>query len=187
MPLPQAEAAVSRVAAALTEDAIQGWDPTARFTLVPLAEVLLYPPLDQYIRGSAWLLTVVVGLVLLLACTNLASFLLARALDRHRDVAVQLALGASRGVLMRGLLVETTVLSLVAGVLGLALSVWLLGVLVRADLPLPIPISLDLSPDWTVLDVHAGGVGARGRTARHRSCMAEHAAGSRHGAQERHA
>ena len=54
--LPQAEAAVGRVAAALTRDAIQGWDPTARFDLVPLAEVLLYPPLDQYIRGSAWLL-----------------------------------------------------------------------------------------------------------------------------------
>jgi predicted permease len=149
--LPQAEAAVGRVAAALTRDKIQGWDTTARFTLVPLSDVLLYPPLDQYIRGSAWLLTVVVGLVLLLACTNLASFLLARALDRHREVAIQLALGASRGVLIRGLLVETTILSLVAGALGLALSVWLLRVLVRADLPLPIPISLDLSPDWTVL------------------------------------
>jgi predicted permease len=149
--LPQAEAAVGRVAAALTRDKIPGWDLTARFTLVPLSDVLLYPPLDQYIRGSAWLLTVVVGLVLLLACTNLASFLLARALDRHRDVAIQLALGASRGVLIRGLLVETTILSLVAGALGLALSIWLLGVLVRADLPLPIPISLDLSPDWNVL------------------------------------
>ena len=151
VPLSQAEAAVGRVAAALTRDAIQGWDPTARFTLVPLEEVLLYPPLDQYIRGSAWLLTVVVGLVLLLACTNLASFLLARALDRHRDVAIRLALGASRGVLMRGLLVETTILSLAAGAFGLALSIWLLGLLVGANLPLPIPISLDLSPDWTVL------------------------------------
>ena len=149
--LPQASAAVGRVAAALTRDAIQGWDPTARFTLLPIGEVLLYPPLDQYVRGSAWLLTVVVGLVLLLACTNLASFLLARALDRHRDVAIRLALGASRSVLVRGLLIETIVLSMGAGVLGLTLSVWLLRLLVNADLPLPIPISLDLSPDWTVL------------------------------------
>ncbi len=96
-------------------------------------------------------MTVVVSLVLLLACTNLASFLLARALDRHRDVAVRLALGASRGVLMRALLVETTLLSLIAGALGFALSVWLLRVLLRADLPLPIPVALDLRPDWAVL------------------------------------
>ena len=151
VPLAQAEAAVARVAASLTRDAIQGWDPAGRFMLLPTTEVLLYPPLDSYVRGSAWLLTVVVGLVLLLACTNLASFLLARALDRHRDVAVRLALGASRGVLMRALLVETTLLSLIAGALGFALSVWLLRLLLRADLPLPIPIALDLSPDWSVL------------------------------------
>jgi predicted permease len=149
--LPQAEAAVDRVAAALTRDAIPGWDRTARFALVPVRDVLLYPPLDQYIRGSAWLLAVVVGLVLLLACTNLASFLLARALDRHRDIAVRLALGAARGVLIRGLLVETTVLSLIAGLCGLGLSVWLLDLLVSADLPLPIPIAIDLSPDRSVL------------------------------------
>ena len=151
VPLAQADAAVTRVAASLTRDAIPGWDPAGRFTLVPVSDVLLYPPLDSYIRGSAWLLTVVVGLVLLLACTNLASFLLARALDRHRDVAVRLALGASRGVLMRALLVETTLLSLIAGALGFALSVWLLRVLLRADLPLPIPVALDLRPDLTVL------------------------------------
>jgi predicted permease len=149
--IAQADAAVARVAASLTRDAIPGWDPAGRFTLVPTTDVLLYPPLDSYVRGSAWLLTVVVGLVLLLACTNLASFLLARALDRHRDVAVRLALGASRGVLMRALLVETTLLSLIAGGLGFALSVWLLRILLGADLPLPIPIALDLSPDWTVL------------------------------------
>jgi predicted permease len=149
--LPQAAAAVDRVATGLTRDAVQGWEPTARFTLVPLEDVLLFPPLDWYIRGSAWLLTVVVALVLLLACTNLASFLLARALDRHRDIAVRLALGASRGTLIRGLLVETTLLCVVAGVLGLAVSIWILRILLQADLPLPIPVAIDLSPDWTVL------------------------------------
>jgi len=66
-------------------------------------------------------------------------------------VAVRLALGASRGVLMRALLVETTLLSLIAGGLGFALSIWLLRVLLRADLPLPIPIALDLRPNWSVL------------------------------------
>jgi putative ABC transport system permease protein len=149
--LPQAVAAVGRVAASLTRDKIAGWDPQAQFTLMPVDDVLLYPPLDRYVRASAWLLSVVVGLVLLLACTNLASFLLARAIDRHRDVAVRLALGASRRVLIGGLLVETTILSLLAGALGFGLSIWLLRVLVRTDLPLPIPITVDLSPDWVVL------------------------------------
>jgi predicted permease len=149
--LPEAEAAVDRVAAALTKDAIPGWDRTARFTLVPVKDVLLYPPLDQYVRGGAWLLTVVVALVLLLACTNLASFLLARTLDRHRDIAIRVALGASGRVVMRGLLVETTILALIAGVLGLGLSIWLLRLLLGADLPLPIPIGIDVAPDWRVL------------------------------------
>jgi hypothetical protein len=61
------------------------------FSLAPTTEVLVFPSMDRYIRATAWLLMVVVGLVLLLACTNLASFLLAR--DRRREVAVRLALG----------------------------------------------------------------------------------------------
>ena len=91
--------------------------------------VLLFPPLDAFIRAAAWLLMVVVGLVLLLACTNLASFLLARALDRRKEVAVRLALGASRGSLVRRLLTETTLLSLLAGGAGVGLAVWLLDLL----------------------------------------------------------
>ena len=81
--LSRAEAAVGAVAAQLTRDRIPNWDPAGQFALLPLTDVLLFPPLDGYVRGAAWLLMVVVGLVLLLACTNLASFLLARALDRR--------------------------------------------------------------------------------------------------------
>ena len=149
--LPQAEAAVAAVATQLTEDRIDDWNTDSRFVLLPLSEVLLFPPMDVFIRAAAWLLMVVVGLVLLLACTNLASFLLARALDRRRDVAVRLALGASRASLVRRLLTETTLLSLVAGVVGVGIAVWLLNWLANADLPLPLPVTLDLSLDWRVL------------------------------------
>ena len=149
--LPQAEAAVGAIATQLTEDRIDNWDPAGQFVLLPLTDVLLFPPMDVFIRASAWLLMVAGGLVLLLACTNLTSFLLARALDRRKDIAVRLALGASRASLVRRLLTETTLLSLLAGGVGIALAVWLLDVLVNLDLPLPIPITLDLGLDWNVL------------------------------------
>ena len=109
--------------------------------------------MDDFIRAAAWLLMVVVGLVLLLACTNLASFLLARALDRRKEVAVRLALGASRGALVRRLLIETTLLSLLAGAAGAGLAVWLLGLLATADLPLPTPVTLD---PWLLSHGHGG-------------------------------
>ena len=149
--LPQAEAAVRAVAAQLTRDRMADWDPAGRFVLLPLTDVLLFPPMDVFIRAAAWLLMVVVGLVLLLACTNLASFLLARALDRRKEIALRLALGASRGSLVRRLLTETTLLSLLAGGAGVGLAVWLLDLLATADLPLPTPVTLDLGLDENVL------------------------------------
>ena len=149
--LPQAEAAVGAVAAQLTGYRMENWDPAGQFVLLPLTDVLIFPPLDVFIRAAAWLLMVVVGLVLLLACTNLASFLLARALDRRKEIALRLALGASRGSLVRRLLTETTLLSLLAGGAGVGLAVWLLDLLATADLPLPTPVTLDLRLDGNVL------------------------------------
>jgi putative ABC transport system permease protein len=106
----------------------------------------------------------VVGLVLLLACTNLASFLLARSLDRWKEVSVRRALGATRGALIRQLLVESTLLGLAGAVAGLVVAFGILQLLLSVDLPLPFGmrlslhfgISSDALFDWRVLALTAG-------------------------------
>ena len=135
--LPQVQTALAAVAADLTASAAAGWERTSEFAVLPRTDVLLFPPMDPFVRAAAWLMMAVVGLLLLLACTNLASFLLARALDRRRDVALRLALGASRRSLVHRLLTETTLLSLMAGVGGVGLAVGLLQILESVDLPCP--------------------------------------------------
>jgi predicted permease len=160
----QAEHAASLVADSLTRARPEGWIPGRQFSLVATSEVQIVPSVDPLLRAAAWLLMAVVGLVLLLACTNLASFLLARALDRAREVAVRRALGATRGALVRQLLVESALLGVAGAAVGLVLALGLLQVLLSIDLPLPFGIKLDLHFgldskalfDWRVLALTAG-------------------------------
>jgi putative ABC transport system permease protein len=98
-----------------------------------------------------FLLMGVVAMVLLLACANVANLLLARATSRRREVAVRVAVGAGRGRILRQLLTESVALSLLAGVVGLAIA-YLTSDLLRALAPpTDLPIGLQLGIDDRVL------------------------------------
>ncbi len=99
----------------------------------------------------AFLPMVVIALLLLVACSNVVNMLLARALDRRREVAVQLAMGATRARLIRQLIMESLLIACGAGALGLALTCWLMHLLSGLRLPHAMPVRFNVEVDWRVL------------------------------------
>ncbi|MBX3277914.1 MAG: ABC transporter permease [Acidobacteria bacterium] len=102
-------------------------------------------------QGFAGILMVVVGMVLLLACTNLANLLLARGAERRQEIAIRLALGAGRLRVIRQLLTESTALACLGGIGGLLLAFWLTGLAPAIKPPVDAPLFVELRMDYRVL------------------------------------
>ena len=115
------------------------------------ANVKVHPQADKTMRPIAAGLMLGVGLVLLVACANVANMLLARASGRQKEIGIRLAIGATRGRLIRQLLTESLVLSLLGAAAGISLALLLLRFVEAIPLPVPVPLALTLQIDARVL------------------------------------
>ena len=149
----QAEAALSlldrQLEAAYPQQGETSRRPNLGVELVPVGS---FPwGIRLALLGGSSLLLTIVGFVLLIACANVAGMLLARATARQREIAVRLALGATRWRLIRQLLTESSLLFCIAGALGVGLTVWLTRLLATINLPINVPFALEAKVDWHVL------------------------------------
>ena len=137
-------------------------------TVVPSTDVRIHPQADAPFMAMASLVLVIVGLVLAIACSNLATLLLVRGAARAKEVSVRLAMGATRRQLVRHLLIESLLLSLAGGIAGCILAWWGMRALQGIDLPFRVDLTRGL-PRARLCDRAVAGHGRRRSAWRRRS------------------
>jgi macrolide transport system ATP-binding/permease protein len=141
--LAQAQAAMTTLGSRLARE-FPKEDLKAGISVFAWRDVRIHPQMDAILAGFATALLAVVGLVLAIACSNLATLLLVRGAARVKEVSVRLAVGATRAQLVRHLLTESVLLALGGGVAGCLLAWWTMRWLSTLDLPVVVDFGLDL-------------------------------------------
>jgi macrolide transport system ATP-binding/permease protein len=142
----RAQAAMSTLGARLAREFPKD-DLGAGISVYASSDVRIHPQMDALVTGIATVLLAIVGLVLAIACSNLATLLLVRGASRLKEVSVRLAVGATRAQLVRHLLTESVMLALAGGAAGYVLAWWTTRWLTSLDLP----VVVDVGVDWRVL------------------------------------